>query len=135
MEWMGNGNPPANSVHEASPRKISARRRRATGKGKLLPAAGARFTLSSRPMIRCPPWPALCALVPLLLACTAVGAADPAPPEFRLGDPAAPIDYALHLAIDPRETRFSGDIRIHLRFSRAAPVLWLDATGLDIDQV
>jgi alanyl aminopeptidase len=73
---------------------------------------------------------ALCAV---LLATTAARAADPKPPEFRLGDAAAPVDYAVRLAIDPDETRFTGEIRIHLRFSRATPVLWLNATALDID--
>ncbi len=73
---------------------------------------------------------ALCAF---LFASSAAHAADPVPPEFRLGDAAAPIDYAVRLAIDPNDTRFAGEIRIHLRFSRATPVLWLDATGLDID--
>ncbi len=60
-------------------------------------------------------------------------AADPAPPEFRLGDAAAPIDYAVRLAIDPNDSSFTGEIRIHLRFGRAATVLWLDATALDIE--
>ena len=77
----------------------------------------------------------LLALCAVLLATPAARAADPPPPEFRLGDAAAPIDYALRLAIDPNETRFTGEIRIHLRFARSTPVLWLDATALDIDGV
>jgi alanyl aminopeptidase len=74
---------------------------------------------------------ALCAA--LFATATTARAADPSPPEFRLGDAAAPIDYAVRLAIDPNDTRFAGEIRIRLRFSRATPVLWLDATKLDIE--
>jgi len=59
----------------------------------------------------------------------------PQPPAFRLGDGAAPLDYDLHLAIDPGASTFSGAIRIHLRFERETAVLWLDSTGLDLDSV
>ena len=72
-------------------------------------------------------------LLPLLLP-LAAPAADPAPPTFRLGDAAAPIDYDAHLTIDPATERFGGAIRIHLRFARSTPILWLDATALDIDR-
>jgi alanyl aminopeptidase len=56
-----------------------------------------------------------------------------APPAFRLGDAAAPVSYDVRLAIDPRETEFSGEVRIALRFNRATPVLWLNATNLRIE--
>jgi alanyl aminopeptidase len=69
----------------------------------------------------------------LLAAATPLFASDPAPPAFRLGDAAAPRGYSARLRIDPRETRFSAEIRIELRFNRAAPVLWLNATGLEIE--
>jgi alanyl aminopeptidase len=55
------------------------------------------------------------------------------PPELRLGDGAAPVSYEAHLAIDPKESSFSGAIRIELRFNRAAPVLWLNASALAIE--
>jgi alanyl aminopeptidase len=61
-------------------------------------------------------------------------AADPAPPTFRLGDVAAPRGYELQLAIDPREALFSGEVRIAFRVNRKTPVLWLNATGLEIER-
>ena len=89
------------------------------------------------------PWPVLARLaaaasiaVPALAALAqqpASGSPVP-PPVFRLGDAAAPLDYDLHLAIDPAASTFSGAIRIHLRFNRETPVVWLDSTALDIDR-
>jgi len=70
----------------------------------------------------------------LLVGPAAAHAADRDPPAFRLGDAAEPIAYDVRLAIDPRAPRFSGEIRIRLRFARATPVLWLDGTGLDVDR-
>ncbi len=55
------------------------------------------------------------------------------PPQLRLGDAATPISYEAHLAIDPKETSYSGAIRIELRFNRAVPVLWLNASALTIE--
>src|SRR5919204_4179252 len=55
------------------------------------------------------------------------------PPAFRLGDTATPLEYALTLALDPREPRFSGEVRIVMRVNRATPVLWLNATDLTIE--
>jgi alanyl aminopeptidase len=57
------------------------------------------------------------------------------PPAFRLGDAAAPIHYDARLAIDPRASTFTGEITIELAVKRAAPVLWLNATDLEIDTV
>jgi len=57
---------------------------------------------------------------------------DPAPPAFRLGDAATPRGYELTLAIDPREERFNGSVRIDFRLARAMPVLWMNAEKLDI---
>ena len=60
---------------------------------------------------------------------------DRTPPRFRLDDRAVPIAYAWRLAIDPAQPRFEGEVRITLRFNRATPVLWLNATRLDVDAV
>jgi len=69
----------------------------------------------------------------LALFLTAVAhAQEPQPPEFRLGDVAAPRAYDVRLAIDPRETSFIGEVRIDLRVHRATPVLWLNAEKLEI---
>jgi aminopeptidase N len=54
-------------------------------------------------------------------------------PGFRLGDVAAPVSYRAQLAIDPREAEFTGEVRIELKFSRATPRLWLNATNLTIE--
>src|SRR5205085_880536 len=54
------------------------------------------------------------------------------PPGFRLGDVAETRRYEAQIALDPREESFSGEIRIDLVFSRAAPVLWLNAHRLSV---
>ena len=78
--------------------------------------------------------PLSAALVTLFLALPAAAAEiDAKPPAFRLGDAATPKAYDLRVAIDPREERFSGEIRITLHVNRDAPVLWLNAEALDID--
>src|SRR4051812_4888049 len=55
------------------------------------------------------------------------------PPAFRLGEVATPFEYGATLAIDPKATEFSGEVRITMRINRYTPVLWLNATGLTID--
>ena len=57
------------------------------------------------------------------------------PPAFRLGDAATPLGYEVHVAIDPRQSTFSGEIRIDFRVNRSTPVLWLNATRLSIESV
>src|SRR5438067_2885231 len=79
------------------------------------------------------PWIGLAVVIEAALAATSTAHAAPQPPAFRLGDAATPIEYTVSLAIDPREPRFSGEVRIALRVNRAAPVLWLNATNLTID--
>ena len=78
------------------------------------------------------PW--LCAV---LLAAAVAQAQDaaPRPPAFRLGDTATPLEYALELAIDPRATEFTGEVRIAMRINRYAAVLWLNASRLTIESV
>ena len=75
------------------------------------------------------------ALAGALTIASAVSAQDPSPPGFRLGDAARPDRYDVQLAIDPKETHFTGRVRIDVTFARAAPVLWLNATGLTVDAV
>ena len=73
--------------------------------------------------------------------CHAFDAASPAlsappagakPPAFRLGDAAAPLAYAVRLAIDPARTDFEGDITIEMRLNRPQDVLWLNGADLEI---
>ena len=54
-------------------------------------------------------------------------------PGFRLGDAAKPVSYDWHVAIDPREAAFSGQVRIEIEVQRAMPVLWLNATDLKVE--
>jgi len=67
------------------------------------------------------------------MAATLAHARDAAPPAFRLGDVATPLEYTVTLAVDPREARFSGEVRIAMRINRATSVLWLNATNLTIE--
>jgi len=73
----------------------------------------------------------------VLLAVTAARAQDatPQPPAFRLGDTVTPLEYALELAIDPRASEFTGEVRIVVRLNRYTGVLWLNATKLAIESV
>ena len=73
----------------------------------------------------------LLALVVTLLAAVSAGA-QPTPPEFRLGDGAAPLGYEARLAIDPSREDFEGSIEIALRINRPLPALWLNGTGLTV---
>src|SRR4051794_41902640 len=67
------------------------------------------------------------------MAAHAQEAPAPQPPAFRLGEVATPLEYGATLAIDPKATEFSGEVRITMRINRYTPVLWLNATGLTID--
>src|SRR5712692_5046523 len=73
----------------------------------------------------------LLALVLTLLAAASAGA-QPLPPDFRLGDAAAPLGYEAHLAIDPSREDFEGSIEIALRINRPLAALWLNGTGLTV---
>ena len=79
-----------------------------------------------------PKIPALLAGFALFASAVCAAAADP-PPTFRLDDRATPQRYEARLAVDPRESRFSGEIRIEMAFNRATSVLWLNATQLTIE--
>ena len=54
-------------------------------------------------------------------------------PGFRLGDAAKPVSYDWHVAIDPREATFGGQVRIEIEVQRAMPALWLNATDLTVE--
>ncbi|MGZ5099951.1 MAG: M1 family metallopeptidase [Usitatibacter sp.] len=69
----------------------------------------------------------------LLAAASVARAAVPTPPEFRLGDAATPVSYDARLEIDPGEPIFAAEMRIELRFNRSTPILWLNASRLEID--
>jgi alanyl aminopeptidase len=71
--------------------------------------------------------PAFAAMLVLPLAALAE-----APPVGKLPDAAAPLSYALRLQIDPQQSRFSGQVRIHIRLAKPADHLWLHARAIDI---
>lgn len=65
-------------------------------------------------------------------AVLAASAAAPAVPTGKLPADAAPLHYALHFSVDPRQPRFSGEARIRVRLARAADVVWLHAQEMEI---
>ena len=78
------------------------------------------------------------AALPLVIpaAATAATGRDPiSPPTFRLPDTAAPERYEVHLALDPRQPTFTGNVTIAANVKRAAEILWLNATAISIDRV
>ena len=61
-------------------------------------------------------------------------AAEPAPPTLRLPAGAEPIRCAVDLTIRPDQTAFSGAIDIEARLSRPSAVIWLNASGLSVQE-
>lgn len=55
-------------------------------------------------------------------------------PTGKLPAEAAPLHYALHLTLDPRDDRFEGVARIKVRLDQASDHLWLHARELVIDK-
>src|SRR5689334_12142947 len=71
---------------------------------------------------------ALCiALFPLL-------AAAPEAPPFGLTDDAAPRRYSIELTIDPERDFYEGIARIEIDLRKRLPVIWLNATDLEISE-
>jgi cytosol alanyl aminopeptidase len=72
----------------------------------------------------------------LLFAAAAAWAQDaPKPPGYRLGDAAAPTEYEIRLAIDPKQPTFAGETRIAFRVREATPIVWMHASRLAIESV
>jgi len=82
--------------------------------------------------VYCAPMTRACSLL-LVLFSTLCCADDRTPPRFRLDDRAVPLAYAWRLTIDPAQPRFEGEARITMRVQRETPVVWMNATRLDID--
>ena len=57
---------------------------------------------------------------------------SPAPPDLRLSGDVRPIRVALDLTIVPDRPTFQGRVSIAARVNRPVPVVWLNATELDI---
>ncbi len=69
----------------------------------------------------------------LLAAAATAHAAGVDYPHGRLPEGVAPTHYALTLAIDPRETRFSGRVDIDVRVARPTREIWLHGQGLAVE--
>jgi aminopeptidase N len=74
------------------------------------------------------------ALIALSLLLSLGAAPPPTPPTLRLPAGAAPAHYALDLTIVPAADSFSGVVTIDLKLSEKMSVLWLNASGLDIER-
>jgi alanyl aminopeptidase len=58
-----------------------------------------------------------------------------APPTGKLPDDARPLSYSLNLTIDPRADRFSGEVRIRVKLTKARNHLWLHASEIDVGKI
>jgi alanyl aminopeptidase len=70
------------------------------------------------------------ALAALLLVAAASGLEDP--PALRLPGNVKPVRQAVELTIDPAAESFEGRVEVELAIASAAPVVWLNATGLTV---
>ena len=75
-------------------------------------------------------------LLALIAAPLAVAARTPAnqAPTGKLPTDAIPQHYALHMTIDPRTERFSGETRIRVKLTKAATHVWLHAQAIDVSK-
>jgi len=78
---------------------------------------------------------AIAALAPALLASTLAaappGSPDPEPPKLRLSGAAAPVYYAVRLAIDPARPVFRGVVDVEVKLTEKTSVLWMHGADLD----
>jgi aminopeptidase N len=90
------------------------------------------FLFLALPLLGCSHDPA--SPPPKVAAAPAVthAAATPAPPALRLPKVAAPERYDLELRIVPSNEQFDGRIGIDLVVREATPILWLNATQLEV---
>ena len=56
------------------------------------------------------------------------------PPKLRLPAGARPIKYAVELSLNPESDTFSGDLYVEIEITRQQPVLWLNATELQVNK-
>ena len=75
------------------------------------------------------------AVLMILLAFAAAGAAAEPVPTGKLPAGVAPLHYTLKLKIDPRTDRFSGDVRIKVKLAKPADHIWLHGQDLDVTSV
>jgi alanyl aminopeptidase len=70
----------------------------------------------------------------LFVAGTLGAASPPAPPGMRLTDTVVPVHYDLALTLDPDADAYTGSIDIRIRVAQATDLVWLNATGLTVDE-
>jgi len=70
----------------------------------------------------------------LLLTLAGTLLAAPQPPALRLPADVAPARYKLELTLDPAKTSFDGVMAIELKVHKAAPLVWLNQSGLTVSK-
>ncbi len=59
----------------------------------------------------------------------------PAPPRLKLPAGVTPLGYQLDLTVMPDRERFSGRVRIDIRFDASTDGFWMHGRGLDVESV
>src|SRR5882724_3115261 len=76
--------------------------------------------------------PGFYGLIVLVLSAAQVVVADEAVPTGKLSADATPLAYTLNFKIDPRQARFSAQVRIRVTLAKTTQHLWLHAQDLDV---
>jgi alanyl aminopeptidase len=69
-----------------------------------------------------------------LALCSVAFAAEPQPPTLRLPDTVAPTSYRVELTLNTDQDHFNGFIAIKLDVKKPEQLIWLNATGLTIQE-
>ena len=69
-----------------------------------------------------------------ILAVVTLPLATAEPPKLKLGDDPRPVKYAAELTLVPGATTFAGNIGIDIYLAKPASLIWLNATGLIVEQ-
>ena len=69
-----------------------------------------------------------------ILAVVMLPLAAAEPPKLKLGDDPRPVKYAAELTLVPGATTFAGNIGIDIYLAKPASLIWLNATGLIVEQ-
>ncbi|HZQ53704.1 MAG TPA: M1 family metallopeptidase [Bryobacteraceae bacterium] len=69
-----------------------------------------------------------------LALCSITFAAEPQPPTLRLPDTVAPTSYRVELTLNTDQSHFNGFIAIKLDIKKPEQVIWLNGTGLTIQE-
>src|SRR5712691_10230678 len=72
------------------------------------------------------------AIVPCVALGSAFAAPSLEPPKLRLGDTVEPSRYSLELTLIPGNDSFQGVVDIQIDVRTPSPIIWLNATQLEI---